>query len=365
METLQKHVVCAPLRQTNRVARSFHHTWRPGIRQAECVVHTFEGGPDPHALSMLYVPGSQKHIRFFEVFRKLYCSQELLPVTQVTHNKPITWFHAFSIDKVNTVLMQLRQPTIQTKPIQELRLRLTQAEIDALPLRFEIHSLPMQFHWVAVWDAALLRAYGQETGDVTRWKVFYTLHDVPFCDLPNWPLAEHARQFELRHTLEAKTLWPWCMERPVVDPRVPETALIAEDGIVLHKLNETVLEPLVSAVEPWIRNLMGWPKDVPSMRQPWLRQLHEHPEEYKLSPQHLYRNPKQFQSKHIPRIHGRTLYGHTCPILMDLFRSITPFVSLCLHHLWPDQTEVWVVTADVAVQFGGGCVSRVKRPRSE
>lgn len=345
--------VDAMYRLNRKKSAAFHHTCEIKCNKAEMVVHTFDG-TDDGSFAVLYVPGSWQHFAFFEAYRNAYCSLDIFE-TDVQRNQSITWFSRFEIDEVNRIVKTLREkPEEQCSKIQRIRNRLTQEELAALPEKFQVRQLPTDFAWMAIWDCRTIRSCTSssksDAPQVIRWKISYTLTDVSSDQgLPSWPRPSCARLYEerqVKRSSDLSSLWPRTipiLQRP---PGTEADFEWLELGVALFPLNPRVLEPVIEQTEQYLRQIMQWTEDFPSMRLPWI-----HHADKTVPARFLFREPKLVQSKHIPSLHGRTMYGHHLPILADLFDSLKPTVATVLAVLWPQVETSYAITADIACQF--------------
>lgn len=317
-------------RQAKKSSTNFHHTRQREQCTAECVVHTFEGHTNHDSFSTIYIPGSHRHANFFEAFRLHLCNRELLAV-DILRSSNTTWFASFCLTDLNLVCQKVRNGFSPSPVYQSL----TPEERNALPEQFVIRQLPMNCAWVAIFDSGLLRASSTMGGAVTRWKIHYRIEsgDALAASLGDWPKSEQPRAYELKQS-SLKSPWPQSFALPTA-----EAGLDLSEGVTLYELHGPTIEPYFTSAATFLRTLMQWPEDRPFTAAARKELTHWH------------RNPRQFQSLHIPQCHGRTMYGHTLPELADLLAIILPAVSSTLAAMWPDCKRATATTADIAVQF--------------
>lgn len=361
--SLLNHIGLARADATYRLNRkksaAFHHTCETGCHKAEMVVHTFDGADDG-SFAVLYVPGSWQHFAFFESYRTVYCSLDIFE-TDVPRSQTITWFSRFDIAEVNRIVKTLREkPDEPCAKIQRIRTRLTPEDLVALPIQFQIRQLPTDFSWMAIWDCRTVRSCTSssksDSPHVIRWKICYTLTNESIQVLPSWPRPSCARLYEQKQIKShespsfgdfkaLQTLWPRKIPILSCPPGTDADFEWLELGVALFPLNPHVLDPVIDQTELYLRQLMQWPEDLPSMRLPWI-----HTADKTVPARFLFREPKLIQSKHIPSLHGRTMYGHHLPILAELFDSLKPTVAAVLAILWPHVQTSYAITADISCQ---------------
>lgn len=311
-----------------------------GRHPFQVIVHDFVGETHKSSNTDLFISGSHRHPAFFRELQR------------VLHGVPVDPsglepFTGLTMEWLNAVVAFLKHSVVQHNAALKatvLRDRLTAAEIAALPERFSAFTVPMDQSFVLVVDAGVLRrpCYHMQSRTV-RWKSVY--HCVRYDDVQEkpslsdaWPVGvpQSARHHEatVATTVSAETknmvpplpqLWPHQLS---AESRVPSGLAdllrdsLAQHGVVCVPLARAPLQPVTQATAQYLGRLMRLPTTSPTSLMDVSFVKDTLTQENETTLPWLYRHPKQFGSRHVNVLTGRTLYGHYCPALKRLLLDL-------------------------------------------
>lgn len=345
----------------------FHRPVMPvkeGVRQRyQITVHDFVGDTHNSSFTDMYIAGSHRHPEFF---------RELQRVLKGTPTETGTeQYMGLTLSLLNTMVTYLKYGVVKhTAALKAdvLRSSLTPEQIQALPERFSAFTLPMASSFVLVVDTNVLRrpCYSHTSATV-RWKYVYNCVEFEGAyEQPdqteawgsNVSLPQFARRYEMSVASEmvgtkCKVLledpWPYHVVSP--GTAVPEglPALVKESlakyGVACLPLSHEHLAPYTLQVSQYLSRLMRLPDPLSLADVAFVKE--QLAQENDTTAAWLYRNKKQFFSRHVHALTGRTSYGHYCQALKQLFQEL----EFLVRSAFSEQGNVWATTAEIILQY--------------
>lgn len=238
------------------------------------LTYSTHGNNIPETFNTLFILESAKYFKFFEAVRLFK-----LPLTQ----DPLL-FPKLTMTLINTVVKNIESET-------EIRQFIGQDY--KLPEKFECAMFRFSEYMLTVIPANIIRCYTNVVSpNLLRLGVCFRIgNDLKFLQ---------PRKYE--HDLMGnESVWPY--------------KLTAESSNVSNDMACIILEKctfLDTQVQTWLEHMCKLTKG------PKIDNFEDVG----------YRIAKQFQSKHIPRIHGKTGYGHYLPNTLHLLKVIEPLLKL-------------------------------------
>ncbi len=309
--------------QGRKSGTMFHHKATKNHTSCEAVCHGFEGILHETSFGFIYIDRSAEFPMFFEAYRRIYCSSDIVPLSK---SQPVTWFPRFNLNEVNLLVTALKNNVFFSPKQQKVAALLTADDIAALPTRFDLFCVKMSTPWIAVVDSKLIRAAYNKQSQTIRWNVYFSIQINPI--IQSSMIKEKAQQFERERMNATHEIWPL----PLPDAQGASEPRFIPSGIVVIPLDAHVMEPFIASIDKYLCHIIGLDG---TLRQPRIVRLSR---------------DSSYRGSHIPTGHGRTWYGHYCVALVDLFTIVAPMIRTVLQQWWPAHAHTWVTDANIGYQ---------------
>jgi len=329
----------------------------------QITVHDFVGEAHNSSFTDMYIAESHRHPEFF---------RELQRVLKGTPTETGTeQYVGLTLTLLNTLVAYLKYGVVKhTSAFKAdvLRAHLTPEQIRALPDQFSAFTLPMAHSFVLVVDANVLRrpCYSH-TSSTIRWKYVYHCvelegpYDQPDqtefwgSSVTNVSLPQFARRYEIKVASELagcnvllEDPWPYHVVSSAPVPEgLPELmkASLEKYGVACIPLSNDHIAPYTARASQYLSRLMRLPNPLSLSDVAFVKtQLSQ---ENDTTVAWLYRNKKQFFSRHVHALTGRTSYGHYCLALKQLFQEL----EFLVRSAFSEQGNIWATTAEIILQY--------------
>lgn len=322
--------------QSNTI--DWHNTSESGKHILEFLVHGFEGPSNHKSFSEFYISGSHKHPKFFELFAT-YHDEFRMKKFEST----ITWFPRLKMSTVNSVLQDIKSGESKQGVSKFIKDRLSQSELNSLPIEFSVFMLPVDKFSLTIIHPSVIRKVCLDSSDLLRWKFLFKCRSLngdkldKLDELPSFPSSKYARKYEEKLNKNISGFFPYRMKTPS-NENLEEFIRCNMDkhGVMLFPLDGVFVMDYIYKVKKYMYFLMRCDfEKIPLFSD-------------KYSPYH-YRNLSKM-SKHIPKWHGRTRYGHFCSDLKALCVQIEPVIRSAFQSIYPEDRDVYACTSEIIIQ---------------
>ena len=288
---------------SNRNKNTLHYFCSPPTqRELEVEIHHFK---DSRKIGPRYIVilESHKHHRFF-----LALKRHVLCKHKCTDGTSILFFPGLTMKSLNATVAALHRG--------DPRLCGLAAEIGPgypLPQRFDAILLNYDESCVSILDPRFIRCVTNTFGFCEhiscRLRVFLDPVEpmAPGHDLPASVRPSQARTYEMKRS--CMPTWPVLAVNPDQPERVPEDPFFPV--FVLE------FEPAEEYARCWYRYLVELITGKSEKQNESLQKVIE---------QYPLRYERQAQSRHVPAVHGRTLYGHCLPNAIQISGDVAPII---------------------------------------